>query len=172
MTCKDCGHELQIGDYPYCPHGSIYSEHAQRFAPIVVHRTADGVYSFPASVDAVVRGGYDKVEIRTLREADRITREINQHEDAKLGEVQQQSDANRQATRARNQAFMNNLRNKMTPQGRRFLDQARAYQALKDKARENSRPRSANFYIDVFANDSSNREQHRDERTQWRGRKG
>ncbi len=21
MYCDDCGHEMQIGDYPYCPHG-------------------------------------------------------------------------------------------------------------------------------------------------------
>ena len=32
--------------------------------------------------------------------------------------------------------------------------------------------REVGFHLDVFSNDSSNREVHRDERTQWRGRKG
>ena len=67
---------------------------------------------------------------------------------------------------------MNNMRERMSPKGRQFLDQAREYQAMKDKEREQSRPRGTNFHMDVFAYDSSNREQYRDERTGWRGRKG
>jgi len=67
---------------------------------------------------------------------------------------------------------MNNIRNRMSPQGRQFLDQAREYQKQKDKQRENVRPRSTNFHIDVFSHDSSNREQYRDARTNWQGRKG
>jgi len=67
---------------------------------------------------------------------------------------------------------MNSMRERMSPRGRQFLDQAREYQAMKDKERAQSQPRSANFFMDVFAFDSSNREQHCDERTQWRGRKG
>jgi hypothetical protein len=60
----------------------------------------------------------------------------------------------------------------MSAHGRQFLDQAREYQEMKDQQRENSRPRSTNFHIDVFANDSSNREAYRDARTNWQGRKG
>ena len=174
MICSECGHELQIGDYPFCPHGSIYPGHAQRFDPIVVHVSCegDGQYRFPAAVDAPVPAGYRKVEIRTIQEADRVSREVNRREDETLRSVQQQSDASRQAARSRNQAFMNNMKERMSPKGRQFLDQAREYQAMKDKEREQSRPRGTNFHMDVFAYDSSNREQYRDERTGWRGRKG
>lgn len=60
----------------------------------------------------------------------------------------------------------------MSPAGQRFLDQAREYQAQKDRERANSRPRNVNFFMDVFAHDASNRERHYDERTGWRGKKG
>lgn len=172
VACANCGAELQIGDYPFCPHGSIYPNAAQHFDPIVVHVSGDGQYRFPASTDAAVPSGYRKVEIRTIQEADRVSREVNRSEDQTLRAVQRQSDESRMATRSRNRAFMNNLRNRMSAHGRQFLDQAREYQEQKDKQRENSRPRSTNFHIDVFANDSSNREQHRDARTNWQGRKG
>lgn len=175
-TCSRCGATLLPGAWPFCEspggHGSVLPNYAQRFDPIVVHLSGDGQYRFPASVDAPVPDGYRKVEIRTIQEADRVCREVNHREDETLRSVQQQSDAGRQATRTRNQAFMNNMRSRLSPQGRQFLDQAREYQVMKDKERENSKPRSTNFHIDVFAHDSSNREQHRDERTGWRGRKG
>lgn len=29
MTCLRCNQELKIGDWPYCPHGSVYQWHAQ-----------------------------------------------------------------------------------------------------------------------------------------------
>jgi hypothetical protein len=176
MTCNQCGKELQIGDYPFCSapggHGSTLPSRAQHFDPIVVHVSHDGEYRFPASTDAPVPAGYAKVEIRTIQEADRISREVNAREDSTLRQVQHQSDAGRAATRARNRAFMNNLRDRMSPAGRQFLDQAREYQEQKDRQRENTRPRSTNFHIEVFANDSSNRESHSDERTGWRSRKG
>jgi hypothetical protein len=170
--CQACGRVLEIGDYPFCPHGSIWSAHAQRFSPIVVHVSQAGEYRFPASVDAPIPAGYRKVEIRTIQEADRISREVNAREDSTLRAVQAQSDTSRSLTRARNRAFMDSIRHKLSPAGREYLDRAREYVAQKDRARENSRPRSTNFFIDVFAHDASNRERHADERTGWKGRKG
>jgi len=107
--CVHCGHELQIGDYPFCPHGSIYPERAQHFEPIVVHVSGDGQYRFPAATDAPVPSGYRKVEIRTIQEADRISREVNRREDETLGAVQRQSDTSRMATRSRNRVFIDRL---------------------------------------------------------------
>lgn len=170
--CTICGQTLRIGDFPFCPHESARSSHAQGFDPIVVHVSADGSYRFPASTSAPVPEGYRALEIRTIQEADRITREVNTQEDVKLREVQAQSDHNRSETRKRNRAFMDSRRDSLSPFTRQFMDRAREYQAIKDQERANSRPRSTNFHMDVFAHDSSNREQHSDERTGWRRRKG
>jgi hypothetical protein len=175
MTCPDCGAELQLGDWPFCEgknnHGSIWGSHAQRFSPIVVHQNADGSYYWPGSTDEPVKAGRRKIEIRDIREADRVCREENARQDAALRSVQAQSDTSRSLTRQRNRDFMNSIRHKLSPAGREFLDRAREYQAMKDKERGNSKPRSTNFHFDVFAHDSSNREQHSDERTGWRSKK-
>jgi hypothetical protein len=172
VTCNVCNQAVRIGDYPFCPHESIRRSHAQGFDPIVVHVSEDGAYRFPAATDALVPDGYRKIEIRTIQEADRVTREVNAREDFTLRAVHAQSDAGRFATRAKNREFIDSIRHKLSPVARQYVDQAREYLAQKDAARENSRPRSTNFHMDVFSHDSSNREQHRDARTDWRGRKG
>jgi ElaB/YqjD/DUF883 family membrane-anchored ribosome-binding protein len=166
--CVRCGHELQIGDYPFCPHGSIFTQFAQHFDPIVLHQAADGSYSFPASVDAPVRPGYRKVEVRTIQEADRVTREVNSREESKAREIHAQSESMREATLSRNRRDMDKLRDRLSDAGKQFAERARQY--------VDSKPRrgfqSPNFHMDVFSFDSSNREVHRDDRTGWKGRKG
>jgi hypothetical protein len=166
-TCSQCGAELQIGDFPFCPHGSIYAQYAQHFDPIVVHQAPDGSYSFPASVDAPLRPGYAKVEIRTLREADRITREVNSREDAAIRESHHASEAQREATLARNRAQLDQAKARFSPQGREFAARMREY--VNSKRRPG--PGSANFHIDVFSHDRSNREEYRDARTDWKSRR-
>ncbi len=170
-VCTTCSKELHIGDYPWCPHDSIYPTHAQAFDPIVVHQNADGSYSFPASTAAPLRPGQRRVEIRTIQEADRVTREVNAREDATLAAVNHQSSTNRSETRKMNRAFMDGIRHRLSPQARQYLDRAREYVALKDRERSNLSPRSTNFHMDVFANDSSNRDSHADERTGWKNKK-
>jgi hypothetical protein len=183
--CVRCGHELRIGDFPWCPHESIYANSAQHFDPIVVHVSGDGQYRFPAATDAPVPSGYRKVEIRTIQEADRISREVNAHEDQTLRAVQSQSDTSRMATRSRNREFIDkllaggawkdsegNTRHGLSAQARERVEAAREYLAQKDQQRKNQRPRSTNFHIEVFSHDSSNREAYRDARTNWQSKRG
>jgi hypothetical protein len=167
-TCSQCGAELEIGSWPYCPHGSLYAQPAQHFDPIVVHQAADGSYSFPASVDAPIRPGYRKVEIRTLREADRITREVNSREDAKIEQVHRERQSQLAANVIKSRAELDQAKSRFTPQGREFAAKMREY--VNQKRRPG--PGRANFHIDVFANDQSNREAHADARTDWKSRKG
>ena len=173
--CSECGAELQIGDFPFCGapggHGSVFPEYAQHFDPIVVHVSPSGEYRFPAATDAPIPAGFSKHEIRSIREADKVTREVNAREDSKLESVHASSEASRLAKRARNREFMNGIRSKLSPATRRYLDEYREYQAQKDKERAQSRSKSADFHMEVFAMDSSNREAYADERTGWRGRK-
>jgi hypothetical protein len=171
-TCTECGKEIDYGAWPFCPHESTRQQAAQHFDPIIVHLAPDGSYRFPAATDAKVPEGYRKIEIRSIQEADRISREVNSQEDATLRNVQRQTETGRSLTRSRNRAFMDSIRHKLSPAGREYLDRAREYVALKDRERENSKPRSVNFHMDIFSNDSSNRERYADERTAWKGRKG
>ena len=174
-TCPECGVELEIGDFPFCNapggHGSIFPEFAQRFDPIVVHVSPSGEYHFPAAIDAPIPAGFQKHEIRSIREADKITREVNSREDSKLSEVHMAHEATRQEKRRRRQEFMDAMHSKLSPAARQYLDERREYQREKDKERERNRPRSADFHIDVFAFDGSNREAYADSRTDWRSRK-
>jgi hypothetical protein len=166
---------LRIGDYPFCGspggHGSILPEFAQHFDPIIVHVSANGEYRFPAATDAPVPAGFEKREIRSLREADAVTREVNRREDGRLESVFNASESSRLEKRKRNREFMDAMRHKLSPAARRYLDEYREYQQEKDKERAQSRPRSADFHMEVFAMDASNREAYADSRTDWRRRK-
>lgn len=78
VICTACGHELEIGDYPFCPHGSIYEQNAQHFDPIVFHKdVTTGEYSVPMHASDPAPPGHMTVEIRNMREADRVVKEIN-----------------------------------------------------------------------------------------------
>ncbi len=186
ITCSVCGEELHIGQHPFCPHGYVRGAYAQAFSPIVIHVSPTGEYRFPGSTDAAVPEGYRKVELRTIQEADRVTREVNAREDETLRSVQHQSETSRSLTRTRNRAFMDHIRaggrwvskdehgrevvrHGLSQEAKQYLDRAREYVALKDRERVN--PRSTNAHFEVFSHDSSNREGHADERTGWKNRK-
>jgi hypothetical protein len=179
-TCAQCGKELAIGDYPFCPHETIFSQRAQRFDPIIVHRAPDGSYSFPGTSDATVPAGYERVEIRDMRAADRVVGEINRLEDARIREEHYRSTHQREAALARSREVMDRIKaggawrtrdgrvmHGLSSEGREFAERAREYVASKQR----SGPSSANFHIDVLSHDSSNREPHRDARTEWRARR-
>lgn len=165
--CKECGQETVIGDWPFCPHGSVLRQRAQHFDPIVLHQAADGSYSFPASADAPLREGYRKVEIRTIQEADKISREMNSKMDSQLRDAHAFNEALHSATLAKHRADVDRIRDRLSARARELADGARAY--VDGKRRPGPGP--ANFHFEVFAFDGSNREAHRDERTDWKSRR-
>lgn len=84
-NCPSCGDEMQIGDWPFCggpgSHESIYRQDSQRFDPIVLHRDPlSGEYSVPMHSSDPTPHGYEKIEIRTMREADKHIRYMDARE--------------------------------------------------------------------------------------------
>ena len=67
-TCPECGKELSVSDWPWCPHGSTNPYVALYGDPTIIHIDESGNYRFPAAPDAPIPPGYQKVELRTRRE--------------------------------------------------------------------------------------------------------
>lgn len=166
VKCLNCGAELEIGDWPFCPHGSVSRRWASSFDPVVIHRGKNGSVRFPARGDARVPEGYAKVELRTIQEIRRFEREINQQERAIHDDHQAREEHALTPDRSARRAEVRDAMRRMTPLGRDF-----ARLAMK---RNDERPRGnfdAGFHIEVFEQDSSNREPHCDQRTDWKERK-
>lgn len=171
--CSTCNRVLEIGDYPFCPHESIYARNAQAFDPIVLFQNPEtGAYSFPGSSGAALPAGHRRVEITNLRQADRVTSEINRSENQEIREQWHKEQASRGEKQKARREELKELMRKMTPEGRRAAEQAMEYADRKRERRSMNGPKDANFHMDVIAYDSSNRDVHTDRRTDWRGRKG
>lgn len=203
--CSDCGDELEIGDYPFCPHGSIYGNNAARFDPILVYEMPDGQHFFPGSnKDKPPVEGAKPIVLDTLRKADRFVRETNQrlqmemdvqsavyrdHSDRRRKENREQLQselvkrglrrenidailADRDGAGASRQEIIRQFEAIAKASGQP-LDPRRAeqiYERTQVSRRDpNYRPRaSANFQIEVFSQDSSNRSGRRDASTGWK----
>lgn len=165
MICPDCNQPLQIGDWPYCPHGSTRPEWAQRFDPIVIHRSADGKYRFPMAADAPVPEGYQKVELTTRRQVEAIEREVNQRERIQFQEhAHRQREASNEFWRRQN-AELRERAKSFSPEGQAAVEYLLEKQAREDRGLPNYDP---GFHVEIMHNYSSNREGHDDARTGWK----
>lgn len=164
--CADCGKERGVGDWPFCPHGSVLPSRAQAITPVVVHQAADGTYRLPGAADSAVPEGFKKVELRTIPEIQRFEREMNLQLRVEAEQVQgRRYGITEEIRRARHAALRAHMQG-MSTLGREF---ARcAIEAANRGRRRNADP---GFYVEVLHQDQSNREAHRDERTNWRPRR-
>lgn len=167
MICKDCGQELEIGSWPYCPHGSTRGTFAAGFDPVVIHRDAQGNFRYPAHVNAPIPEGFQKVELRTTHEVRAFEAEVNQRERAKADMNLSQRESAFSLQQAARRRDLRSDMNHMSEQGRDF-----ARLAMDRTNNRRAVPRDVGFHLDVFSNNSSNREVHRDAKTDWKGRKG
>ena len=143
---------------------------AQPFDPVTLFRdptAPEGQYRVPGWNDEKPPAGYEKVEIKTIREWEAVTRQMSVHgrrvaEEA-YHEKQQAIDKVRAEQRAE-------LRNEM----RHWHGEARAFAEAALARSEARKPRpmpTGEVISHALEYDSSNREPWRDERTGWRGRK-
>jgi hypothetical protein len=170
--CSECGGEIEVGDWPFCNgnparHVPADGRFAAGFDPVVIHRDAAGNIRYPANIHAPVPEGYQKVELRTVSEVRRFEAEVNQREHVK---ADQHHSAREAAFAAAQSIRRSDLRGKMRNMSAFGQDFARHAMERTDSSRP--QPRDVGFHLDVFSNDSSNRETHRDARTDWKGRKG
>jgi hypothetical protein len=173
MNCSECGREIEIGDWPYCPHGALHEVHAQRFDPIVVwaSNSDPDKFSFPGQANERCPPEYHRVEITNLREADRFVSRMNAIERAK---AEASRDLNYQAldeqTKRRREDTMARIRG--NPKAEALFRAAREWA---DRRREEKRARHRNldphFHINVLSFDSGNRNSYSGPETGWRERK-
>lgn len=183
-TCKECGKEVVIGDWPFCPHGLVRGADSRPFQPIEVWQSnADpDKYSFPGEANEPVPDGYHKIVISNLREGDRFTSRFNELErrrideerhlrhtldDAGVRDRRSEEDARGWVMRADGSKF--HIRGNQRAENLR-----RAAREWADRRREANRSRersNPNFHIQVLSFDSGNRNSHSSPETGWRERK-
>ena len=172
-TCKQCGHEIEIGQYPFCPHGETNTKYAQSFDPIVLHQDpVTGRYSVPSQTDDPVPDGYQKVVVDNIRTADKVTREMSQHA---TEERRNNLDGERQywdqRTKERRELIKRNLKDKLGKDGSVIFERVcAAIDRRRDRKYQELR-REVTVAPNVFVYDQSNRKPVRNERTDWRDRK-
>lgn len=142
---------------------------AQPFDPVLIFEDAQGNIRFPGRNDAPAPEGFKPVKLTDIRQVRKFERQMNdrervRHEIAIEGERTAFSEVQR-----RNREELRAAMRHMTPAGREL---ARA--AMEEGDRQDSQPRGsfdAGFHIEVFSQDSGNREAYRDERTDWKSRR-
>ncbi len=165
-VCVDCGKERGVGDWPWCPHGSTRPSYAQSITPVVVHQAADGTYRLPGAADAAVPDGFKKVELRTISEIQRFERNMNTQLRVEAEQIQGRRYGISEETRRERHSALRQDMARMSRYGREF---ARA--AIERANRGERRNTDPGFHVEVLHQDQSNREAHRDERTNWRPRR-
>ena len=171
--CSKCGHEIEIGQYPFCPHGETNTRYAQSFDPIVLHQDpTTGKYSVPMRTDDPVPDGYKNVVVDTLRAADRITREMSHHAtEERRSNIDNERKYWDERTSERRAMIKRNLKERLGKNGSELFD--RICQRI-DKRRD-KRYMELNREVvvapNVFVNDSRNRRPVCNETTDWRERK-
>lgn len=143
------------------------SKDAQPFDPVVVHRDAQGNYRFPGSPDAPVPTGFQRIELRTTEEVRRLERDVNRHESGRHEQAAAREEGFYAGLKSRQRAELRAAMARMSPTGRAFAEEA--MRASDDRPRGRF---DAEFHVEAFSQDSSNREPQRDASTGWRPRKG
>lgn len=167
VFCSTCNHEMEIGDYPFCPHESIYPQDAQGFSPVVIHKDAKGNIRFPGNSNAPVPDGFQRVELTNVREVRKLEREVNSFELGRAENNRHKQRAVAEGERMERRAKFKELVQTFSPRGRQF---AEAMMTARDRHKTRlDRPiTDMGFRVDAFSNDSSNREHYRDEATGWK----
>lgn len=172
MKCELCDKELQIGDWPHCPHASTRAERAQRFKSIVVFKSADGKYRYPMRGDSKPPKGYERVELTTRPQIERFEKEINHRERAEY----ERAELGRKASDdymlslsghdpASIQASLRRLENSPHPEERKIA--AKVRQVMESDKRP-SKSYDPGFHVEIMHYNQSNREGHDDALTNWK----
>jgi len=146
-TCKICGKELHIGDWPTCPHGSTLPQWAQRFKPVVIFKDLQGHVKFPGRDTDPTPADYERVEITDSRAVARFEREMNGNEKREYERNREAESAVYAEVESRNRSELRSQMQRMSPQGRDFAQAA----IDANNARREGRF-DPGFHIDAFHN--------------------
>lgn len=154
--CPKCGKEAEQILLPT-------ERAAQNFQPVVVHVNAEGKYRFPGAADAKVPKGYNKVELKTLRDIEQMERKVNQR-------LRSEADRHNQNEEIAFGQIRSKLRSELVQKMATMSPLGRAY-AQFCIARNNARRRKSSevgFHVEILNYDQANREAHVDDRTGWK----
>lgn len=185
ICCPECGQELHIGDWAYCPHEPLRERNAQHFDPIVVwaSNSDPNKFSFPGQANEPCPPDYHRVEITNLREADRFVAKMNAIEgrkleaerelrrtldDAGVKDRRREEDARGWAIRADGSKFYirgNSRAEALQRRVREWADQ------LRERRRGQRVHIDPHFHINVLSFDSGSRNSYSGPETGWRERK-
>jgi len=130
---------------------------------IVVHISESGDVRFPGDVNARVPEGFQKKEIRTIRELEHFERQMNVKLRAEAEQHQENEAKFFDAIHARTRADLRQQMQHMSPLGRDF-----AMLAMQINDSRKRKPTDCGFHSDILNFDRTNREPMHDERTGWK----
>jgi len=168
IVCELCNRKVQVGDWPHCPHGSIYERNATTAAPTVVFRNSKGEYRFPGRDTDKPPRGFQRVEL-SGRSADRFEKEMNARETEKLRMVEYgKLEAARHTFAQHKDKLLAIKNNSQSEHTKRFVDlcfadaDRRLNRNIKDEA---------GFHMEHRHQDASNRAPWQDKDTNWKDRR-
>ena len=184
-TCSTCGHEIEFGEWPMCPHGQTREVNARRWDPIVVWQsnTESDKYSFPGQANEPCPAGYHRVEITNLTQADRFVGRMNAVErqkmeglrdmrhvldDAGVKDRRAEEDARGWVMQADGSKFYirgNSRAEALQRASREWADR------LRDRRRSRQPRPDPHFHSNVLSFNSGNRNSYSGADTNWRERK-
>ena len=135
--------------------------------PIVVHVAADGAVRFPASTDAPVPKGFEKKELRSIREIEQFERRVNLHLRAEAEQHAENEERHYSAVRESNRSDLRQRMQGMSQFGKDF-----ARFAMEQNNNRKRKPLDVGFFTEILHMDRSNRDSHNDERTDWKRKHG
>lgn len=171
VNCTQCGEPLYIGEWPFCPHGSLRGDNAQRFDPVVYFENSDGHRLFPGRSAEQPPSGYIRKELCTIAavrafESSENRRLFQEHHDSQMNE-QLQYDYYRKGRVEQIRHDLPQLSGTARKAAEALISryEARSYSS-------NAARFDAGFNIECFSRDSSNRLEWNDRDTVGRrGRK-
>lgn len=133
--------------------------------PIVIHVDSEGHVRFPGASDARVPEGFEKRELRTIRQIEAFERDMNCRLRSEARQHQENEERYFSQVRSQLRGELRQRMQQMSEAGKSF---ARLAMALNDQRR--SKSTETGFHVEILHFDQSNREAHRDERTGWKPR--
>ena len=153
------------GNALYSPSFYYTSQTAQRFAPVVVHKDAEGNVRFPGHADAPLPPGFHKVELTDFHQIRKFEKEVNQRDKERASKFHEAKSFLLDGQLKENRRVMAGLVKNFTPRGKEFY--ARMQEVSKRKQQTSGRPIDPGFYIEAFTQDSTNRQGYRDAKNDW-----
>jgi hypothetical protein len=141
---------------------------AQGFTPIVLFRDpSTGEYRVPGIATEGTPPGFERAELRTLAELERVTKQMSARGRAEAERLHHEKHEAIGKVKAELHAELRNEMRHMSGAALEFAEAALA----RSEARQTKRAFSGEVVNHVLEYDSSNREAWRDQRTGWRGKR-